>query len=91
MADVAKIQRNYQVTLPASVRKKIHLKVGDLVRVEATEEGILLRPVETVDRAQAWFWSKQWQEEERKVEEDIRKGRVKASKSVGGFLKDIDK
>ena len=91
MADVAKIQRNYQVTLPASVRKKIHLKVGDLVRVEATEEGILLRPVETVDRAQAWFWSKQWQEEERKVEEDIRKGRVKASQSVGGFLKDIDK
>ena len=91
MADVAKIQRNYQVTLPASVRKKINLKVGDLVRVEATEEGILLRPVETVDRAQAWFWSKQWQEEERKVEEDIRKGRVKASKSVGGFLKDIDK
>jgi len=91
MADVAKVQRNYQVTLPASVRKKIHLKVGDLVRVEATEEGILLRPVETVDRAQAWFWSKQWQEEERKVEEDIRKGRVKASKSVGGFLKDIDK
>ena len=91
MADVAKVQRNYQVTLPAAVRKKVHLKVGDLVRVEATEEGILLRPVETVDRAQAWFWSKQWQEEERKVEEDIRKKRLRVSKSLEGFLKDIDK
>ena len=91
MADVAKIQRNYQVTLPASVRKKIHLKVGDLVRVEATEEGILLRPVETVDRAQAWFWSKQWQEEERKVEKDIRAKRLKVSKSVDAFLKDLEK
>ena len=91
MADVAKVQRNYQVTLPAAVRKKVHLKVGDLVRVEATEEGILLRPVETVDRAQAWFWSKQWQEEERKVEEDIRKKRIRVSKSLEGFLKDIDK
>lgn len=91
MADVAKVQRNYQVTLPAAVRRKIPLKVGDLVRVEATEEGILLRPVETIDRAQTWFWSRRWQAQERKVEADIRKGRLKVSKSLEGFLKDIEK
>jgi AbrB family looped-hinge helix DNA binding protein len=91
MPDVAKVQRNFQVTLPASVRKKIRLKVGDLVRIEATEDGILLRPVEMVDRAQAWFWSGRWQAEERNVEEDIHKGRLKTSKNVEGFLKDLDR
>ena len=91
MPDVTKVQRNFQVTLPASVRKKIHLKVGDLVQVEATEDGILLRPVETVDRAQTWFWSAGWQAEERKVQEDIRKGRLKTSKNVETFLKDLER
>jgi len=90
MAEIAKVQRNFQVTLPASVRKKIPVRVGDLVRVQATDKGILLCPVETVDRAQPWFWSKKWQQEERKIEKDIRARRVKVSKSVEAFLKDIE-
>ncbi len=91
MAEIARVQRNFQVTLPASVRKKVPVRVGDLVRVQATDEGILLRPVETVDRAQAWFWSKKWQAEERKVEKDLRAKRLKVSKSVEAFLKDLEK
>ena len=91
MGEIAKVQRNFQVTLPASVRKKVPVRVGDLVRVQATDDGILLRPVETVDRAQAWFWSKKWQEEERKVQKDIRAKRLKVSKSLEAFLKDIEK
>ncbi len=91
MAEIAKVQRNFQVTLPASVRKKIPVRVGDLVRVQATDEGILLCPVETVDRAQAWFWSKRWQAEERNVEKDIRAKRLKVSKSIEAFLKDLEK
>lgn len=91
MAEIAKVQRNFQVTLPASVRKKVPVRVGDLVRVQATNAGILLCPVETVDRAQAWFWSKRWQAEERKVEKDIRAKRLKVSKSVEAFLKNLEK
>ena len=91
MAEIARVRRNFQVTLPASVRKKVPLRVGDLVRVQATEKGILLCPIETVNRAQAWFWSKRWQAEERKVEKDIRGGRLKASKSVEAFLEGLNK
>jgi AbrB family looped-hinge helix DNA binding protein len=91
MAEIARVQRNFKVTLPASARKQVPVRVGDLVRVQATEDGILLCPVETVDRAQAWFWSKPWQAEERKVKKDIRGGRLKASKSVEAFLKGLNK
>ena len=91
MAEIARVQRNFQVTLPASIRKKVPLRVGDLVRVQATENGILLCPVETLDRAQAWFWSKRWQAAERKVESDIRGRRLKVSKGLDAFLKDMNK
>ena len=31
--EIVKVTRNYQVTIPASVRKKAEVKEGDLVRV----------------------------------------------------------
>jgi AbrB family looped-hinge helix DNA binding protein len=91
MSTISKIQRNFQVTIPADIRKKAHLRVGDIVDFEVTDEGILIKPQETIDRSQAWFWTKEWQEEEKKVQKDFRKGRIKVSKSVDEFLKELDK
>jgi AbrB family looped-hinge helix DNA binding protein len=89
MPTVSKIQRNFQITIPAEVRKKSHLRVGDIVDFKVTDEGILLKPLETIDRSQAWFWSKEWQEEEKRVQKDFRKGRIKASKNVEEFLREL--
>ena len=91
MGAAAKVQRNYQITLPVAVRKQAHVRVGDLVDFEVREDGILIKPLATVDRSQLWFWSKRWQDEERKVQQDLRKGRVKVSKSVKAFLDEMDK
>ena len=91
MSSIAKIQRNFQITIPAEVRKKARINVGDLVDFEVTEEGIIIKPQETIDRSQAWFWSKKWQAEEKKIEDDFRKERVLKSKNVNNFLKELDK
>jgi AbrB family looped-hinge helix DNA binding protein len=91
MSTVGKIQRNFQITIPANIRKKAHLHEGDIVGFEVTDDGILIKPQETIDRSQAWFWSKKWQEEEKKVQKDFIKGKVKVSKSVDDFLKELDK
>ncbi len=90
MSSLAKIQRNFQITIPADIRKKAHIKVGDLVDFEVTEKGIIIKPQETIDRDQAWFWSNKWQSEEKKVEDDFRKGKILESKNVENFLKEID-
>ena len=55
MPSIAKMQIIFQITIPADVRKKAHIKVGDLVDFEVTEEGVLIKPQETIDRNQAWF------------------------------------
>ena len=61
---LVKIKEKYQVTLPASVRRKAGLAVGDLL--EATVEGkkITLTPKSVVDRELALAL------------EDVKKGRV---------------
>ncbi|MGH7629278.1 MAG: AbrB/MazE/SpoVT family DNA-binding domain-containing protein [Gemmatimonadales bacterium] len=61
---LVKVKDKYQVTLPASVRQKARVTVGDLL--EATVEGkkITLTPKSVVDRELALAL------------EDIRKGRV---------------
>ena len=91
MSTLSKIQRHFQITIPAEIRKRLNLKEGDLVDFELSKEGILIKPQEIIDRSQAWFWSKRWQEEEKRVEEDFKKGKVVVSKDVEQFVKELDK
>jgi len=73
---VVRITRNYQVSIPKSVRDALGLEEGDLVEVEERSGEIVMVPKKLIDAAQAWFWSTEWQRGEREVDEDIRAGRV---------------
>jgi len=91
MHSIGKIQRSFQVTIPAELRKKLNLKVGDIVLIKGHEDGILLKPQSLIDKSQAWFWSKEWQEEEKKIDKDFEKADVMVSDSVDEFLEDLHK
>jgi AbrB family looped-hinge helix DNA binding protein len=41
---LVRIQEKGQITLPASIRKRLGLKKGDLVAIEETPEGVLITP-----------------------------------------------
>jgi AbrB family looped-hinge helix DNA binding protein len=41
---LVRVQEKGQVTLPADIRKRLGLKKGDFVAVEATAEGVLITP-----------------------------------------------
>ncbi|MBS3920554.1 MAG: AbrB/MazE/SpoVT family DNA-binding domain-containing protein [Deltaproteobacteria bacterium] len=82
MATTVKVREKYQVTIPEDVRDKIPLKIGERVEVDVREGEIVIRPVLEVPRSQAWFWSKEWQEQIAQSMKDIEKGKVKAFKSV---------
>ncbi|MGC8606294.1 MAG: AbrB/MazE/SpoVT family DNA-binding domain-containing protein [Vulcanisaeta sp.] len=45
MKILVKVTRNYQVTIPASVRERLGIKVGDLLSVEVDDDRIILRKV----------------------------------------------
>ena len=61
---LVKVKEKYQVTLPASVRRKAGLAVGDLLEAKVQGKKITLTPKSIVDREIALAL------------EDVKKGRV---------------
>jgi antitoxin MazE len=41
-------------------------------------------------KSQAYFWTKKWQEGEKKADEDIKTGRVKSFNSAKELIKDLE-
>ena len=48
-------------------------------------------PKKLVDKSQAYFWTKKWQEGEREADEDIKAGRVKTFESVEELISDLER
>ena len=90
MPAYSKVTRHGQITLPASVRKELGVEEGDLVEIEVVDEKAVLVPKRLVDKSQAYFWAKKWQEGEREADEDIKAGRVKVFGSVEELFKDLE-
>jgi len=44
MSEVVKIKRKYNVTIPKKVRKRLEVKVGQLVQVSLDGDTIVLKP-----------------------------------------------
>jgi len=82
MGTTVKIREKYQVTIPEEIRGKIPLKVGERVEVTARGTEIVIRPIIEIPRDQAWFWTKEWQEQIAQSIKDLQRGKVKVFKSV---------
>ena len=59
---------------PPQDEPEIRGPAGSEHRVDGS---ICLTPQVAIDRSQAYFWTKRWQEGERQAEEDFRAGRVR--------------
>ncbi|MBI4311196.1 MAG: AbrB/MazE/SpoVT family DNA-binding domain-containing protein [Chloroflexi bacterium] len=76
MSELVQVRKKAQVTLPQSVRRSLNIEEGDFLDVRVEDGKIVLRVKKLVDKEQAWFWTKRWQEGEKEAEEDIRAGRT---------------
>ena len=86
----SKVTRHGQITLPTSVRKELGIEEGDLVEIEVIDEKAMITPKKLVDKSQAYFWTKRWQEGEKEADEDIKSGHVKVFESVDELIKDLE-
>ncbi len=90
MPTYSKVTRHGQITLPAPVRKSLGIEEGDLIEIEVIDEKAVLIPKRLVDKNQAYFWTKKWQEGEKEADEDIKAGRVKVFDSAKELVKDLE-
>jgi len=88
---MSKVTRHGQITLPASVRKRLGIEEGDLVEIEIKDEKAVLVPKKLVDKSQAYFWTKKWQKGEQEADEDINAGSVKTFDTVDELIEELDK
>ena len=84
------VRKNAQITLPAGIRRKAHIEEGDILEAEVRGDEIILKPKKLIDKSQAWYWTKEWQEAERQADEDIAAGRVKSFDTVDELIKDLN-
>lgn len=91
MTTYSKVTRHGQITLPAPVRKSLGIEEGDLIEIEVVDEKAVLMPKKLVDKSQAYFWTKKWQEAEKAAEEDIKADRIKVFESEEELLKDLER
>ena len=88
---ISQIRQNYQITLPAEVRRRFHLRIGDLLEIAVKGYQLILTPKRAVDLEDAWFWSKEWQEAEREVDSEVKAGRVKKARSAEELIRTLRK
>ena len=86
---ITQIRQNFQVTLPAELRKHLGLKIGDLVEIVVKGYKLILTPKRPVGLEEAWFWTKGWQEAEKEVDEHVNAGRVKKARSVDDLIRTL--
>lgn len=87
---VIKLRGRSQITLPAEIVKKLNIKTGDNLEVTLDGDRIIVTPVLVIERSQAWFWSKEWQDREREVEEDIKAGKLGHAKDVDDLIEQLE-
>jgi AbrB family looped-hinge helix DNA binding protein len=90
MSELSKVTRNGQITLPATIRRKLGIEEGDVVEMSIEDEKVVLAPKKLVDKSQAYFWTKKWQDAEKQAEEDIESGRVKSFGSVDELVDNLE-
>ena len=89
MTEYSKVTRNGQITLPVKVREELGIEEGDLVEISVVDEKAVLIPKKLIDKSQAYFWTKKWQDAEKEAEEDIGAGRIQTFDSVSDLLNDL--
>ena len=73
---LTKVTRNFQVSIPKEIRDRLRIEQGDIIEVDERDGEIIMIPKRLIDADQAWFWTPEWQEGERRADEDIKAGRL---------------
>jgi len=76
MAAIMKISPQGQIRLPKQIMNTLRIDAGDYVEVAVEDNNIILKPRKLIDPAQGWYWTREWQETEARVDEELDKDRL---------------
>jgi AbrB family looped-hinge helix DNA binding protein len=86
-----KLGKNYQIAIPREIIRELGLKEEDHMDIYISESKVVLEPKILIPKDQAYFYTGQWQADEKEAEEDIKQGRVTKTKNLDELFKKLDK
>jgi AbrB family looped-hinge helix DNA binding protein len=84
------VRKKGLVTIPLDIRERLDLQEGDQLVVSVEDGRIVLTPASIVPDDQTWFWSPEWQQKEREVDEALAEGeRGPVHRDGASFLRSL--
>jgi AbrB family looped-hinge helix DNA binding protein len=99
---IVKVNKNFQVTIPASVRRELNISEGDFLEATVTKDGILYKVKELIDRDISNYWKQKAQEKgevelskggKQKLERalvEMEQGQMEEFDNVDDLIKDVN-
>jgi AbrB family looped-hinge helix DNA binding protein len=87
---ITQLREKSQITIPKEVIRKLNLKAGDSIDIDIEDNKIILKPVVVIPKDQAWFWSNEWQQNEKQADKDIKNGKTKKFNSAQELFDDLN-
>ena len=85
-----KLGKNYQIAIPREIIRDLGLKQEDYMDLYISENKVILEPKVLIPKDQAYFYSEQWQADEKEAEDDIKTGRVTRTKNIEELFSKLD-
>ena len=76
MDTIMKISSQGQIRIPKKFMQVLGIDKGDYVEVTIEKCQIVLKPRKLIDPSQGWYWTKEWQNMETEVDEQIEKNQL---------------
>ncbi len=71
-----------QIALPKEIREALHIETGTQLTPKIKGGKLILEPVVTVPKSQAWYWTPAWQAKVKASMKAIEEGKFEAFKSA---------
>lgn len=82
-----KLRDRSQITIPKSIIEILGIKGNDDLNIGIENDEIVISPVVAIPKDQAWFWTAEWQQREKEVDEDIKFGKIKTANNIDQLMK----
>jgi len=77
-----------QIAIPKEIREVLDIKEGDKLTYKLEKGKIVLEPIVSIPRSQAYFWTPEVQEKVKKAEENFKSGNFK-TREIDKFVKEL--
>lgn len=84
-----KLRDRSQITIPKSIIEILGIKENDDLNIKIENGEIVISPVVAMAKDQAWFWTDEWQQQEKEVDEDIKFGIIKTTNNFDELVKTL--